>query len=200
MRRYTLAWLLALVLLGGCYNPSSYSGDGTLVETYDYGSVYKVSLGEIDLTSESRSTSTMAGLPSETFTIGLALTRNSGNFSGLYDPLPLDPIVRVRLVNERGQTIIDETLGLATWSRVGALYEPQSMVLYLTGEKTEVPNEGGGVRVYRAGELADGGWGSSFDPRSDGSYRLELSVIRPDPNGSDYRVELIAFGGQRFFI
>ena len=192
---FTLPWLLA-----GCYSPSSYMGDGMLAETHEYASIYKITLGEVGLTTEGEAVFELAGLPRERFVVGFTVTRIAGDGGALHSTSPLDADIRLRLVNERDEIVIDQEGSIGAWRWTGRHGDTVEAFLYRNGQQVEIAQPDGGVIIRKVDVAADGGWGSSFDPRSNGRYRLEFTVLTPDPTASDFRVELIAYGGQRFFI
>lgn len=199
LRQRHLTWPILVLLLIGCYSPSDYAGDGVITETYDHGRIYKISLGSVDLTSQSTSIFELAGLPSEEFDVGFNLRPHSGSFARKDDVLPINAVVRVRLVNERDEVVIDESQSLERWDRGGPDSEPERIFLFLRGNTVDVPNDSGSVRRQLVVK-ADEGWGTSFEARRDGRYRLELTIMETDANAKDIRIELAVYGGWRMIL
>jgi hypothetical protein len=202
MPRPSLVFVIVIltVWLGGCYSTSSYDGDGTLNETTDGGYFYKLSLGRLDLSMEGKSTYQLKGLPEETFIIGLYVVRLTSDSVRIIETKPLKPAIKLRLLNERDEVVIDEYAGLDRWVWSGGRDVTCCSFVYLRGRSVEIPTGGGGVRVERTDEGADDGWGTYFVPRRNGVYTLDVRVVTPDPHASQFRVELIAYGGQRFYL
>jgi len=55
----------------------------------------------------------------------------------------------------------------------------------------EVPLRGGGVKITPIGVGVDGGWGTSFEPRYDGTSTLTWEVREGDPTAAESRADIV---------
>jgi hypothetical protein len=189
--------LIVTAWIGGCYSTSDYEGDGTLTETKQR---YELTLGEIDLSVEGKSTYKLKGLPEETFTIGLDVKRPTGGGDPIYIATPLNADIKIRLLNERGEVVIDEFDSLDQWVWSGSRVSSDRSFVYRRGSTIRVPIGDGVTRIEFVGKRADEGWGSYFEARGGGIYELEIAVVTADPNASNYQVQLTAHGNKGFSL
>lgn len=195
--RCFLPWLLVLSS-AGCYSVSSYKGDGTLSDA-DYLAKYKLTLGDVDLATASEQSFVLSRLPRETFTLGLEIRRLQSRPEQVREGKPLHSMVHIRIVSERNEVVVDEQAKLSEWVWSGALSEPDRSFVYRRGKTQETPIGGGSVRVDEVEKRADGGWGSYFVPRRDGTYRMEFSFSAAE-NAEDYSVRIVGYGGERLWL
>jgi hypothetical protein len=198
LTRTTVA-LALLLTLGACYSISSYTGDGTLTR-HHHQARYQLTLSNLDLSMAGTTTYRLRGLPEEEFVLGFEVRRLEEVPERIFEERPLHPVVSLRIRNEVGDLVIDEEAELSKWVWSGSLAEPNSSFIYRRGEYHEIPIGGGSVRLKRADERADAGWGSYFSPRSDGIYSLEIAVSTADARSAGYSVQIVGYGGQRFFF
>ena len=111
---------------------------------------------------------------------------------------PLDALVRVTLVNSRGEIVIEQAGHLRQWSWSHGTYvieKEHAAFVYRVGEVRQVPIGEGVYGGQWLGVRADGGWGTWFTSRSFEGYRLTLEVLEPAANGRRYQVRLLVVGG-----
>lgn len=164
----------------------AYEGDGSFADhgPQAAGARYVANLGPVELGRAWRREYALADLPQEEFMIALRL-----------QPAALDKAqpratVRLRLVNERGETVIDATEGLANWALAT---EPGQVLVFLRGQRRLVPVGPRASRYLRLGPGPDGGWGTHFTPRREGRYRLLFETVMP--HDAPIGATLVAIGG-----
>jgi hypothetical protein len=177
---------------------TEYTGDGTF-ERVEKPSLlcserYYVQLGSLDLSRPAVSSYQLAGLPDTEFTLGIVIAqpKTSG------DSVPIGAVharVRMDLRDERNRSVVLTDGKLADWTWSSDLKRWTNAFVYQRGEARERDLGNGTTRSQRIGVNADSGWGSSFTPRSDGHYRLEVAVEEGDIGATQYDVSLRADGG-----
>jgi hypothetical protein len=195
--RCILLWLLVLTS-AGCYSVSSYKGDGTLSDA-DSQAKYKLTLGDVSLATPAEQSFVLSGLPRERFTLGLEIRRLQSSPERILETKPLHSMVRIRVLNERNELVVDEEAKLSDWVWSGPLSEPDRSFVYRSGKSQETPIGGGSVRVEATEKRADEGWGSYFVPRRDGTYRMEVSFSAAE-NAEEYSVRIVGYGGERLWL
>jgi hypothetical protein len=165
----------------------AYEGDGSFADLGPQaaGARYVVDLGPVELGRPWRREYALADLPEEDFVIAIRV-----------DPAALgrEPpraTVRLRLVNERGETVVDATDSLANWDLAT---EPGQVLVFLRGQRRLVPVGPRASKYVRLGSGPDGGWGSHFTPRRAGRYRLAFETVAPQQDGA-IEATLVALGG-----
>ncbi len=133
----------------------------------------KVELGRVDLSKADTHTFTFSGIARGRFIVNLEVV-DAGPFPDLLKPPiagppPLDAVVRVVMVNEMDERVIEEEDPLGLWTRTEGA-GPSDAVLYRVGR--------GNSRETMV-LLADSGWGTYFTPRRRARYRLEVRVVQP---------------------
>jgi hypothetical protein len=103
----------------GCGASPFYDGDG-VVRGRLFGPLH-VELGRIDLSKREARRFTFAGLSRGSFIVKLVVP-DAGPYPDLLKPPvagppPLDAVVRVVMVNENGERVIDEQAALGLWTR-----------------------------------------------------------------------------------
>jgi hypothetical protein len=143
--------------------------------------VWRVVLGSVSLAQENRAAATFTHLgPRWSWAVLLRLE----------PPMPItedgraNSILRLRLRNERSETVFDHDGSLANWEWAGDR-------ILLAGQSSEVPLKGGGVEITPVGVGIDGGWGTYFKPRYDGIYTLTCEVLRGDPRFKGFRADIV---------
>lgn len=165
----------------------AYEGDGSFADRGPQAAVarYAVDLGPVELGRPWRREYALADLPEEDFVIAIRV-----------DPAALgqDPpraTVRLRLVNERDETVFDATDSLANWALAT---EPGQVLVFLRGQRRLVPVGPRASKYVRLGSGPDGGWGSHFRPRREGRYRLAFETVAPQRDGA-LEATLVGLGG-----
>lgn len=178
---------LVVVVVSGCADPrhQGYQGDGRFV---DYGKRaaamrYVVDLGELDLGTAGDREFTMSGLPGEGFTIGLEIHASAEPVEPMYEAHPLNPTLRLEVVDERGESIISEAAPLREWTWSGTVGVKSRSFVYLRGDIARMAGE------------SEAGRTSNFTARPEGRYSVRFTVIEPDPNAGGYTVTAQASGG-----
>jgi hypothetical protein len=180
-----------IALMGGIAACASYSGDGTFSDR-GIGALYErysLDLGPVQLGVPWRREYAMSNLPNGEFTVGLRLSPSDA------DKAVAQAVVRLLLTNEKGEVVFQVNRPLSNWVRGGSLSDGAPF-LYIRGVNNEIPIAGGGVRLEPiAGP--DGGWGTYFSPRPNGSYRLVYETIKPERSQSNITATLVAVGTNR---
>jgi hypothetical protein len=156
----------------GCGASPFYDGDG-VVRGRLFGPLH-VELGRIDLSKPEASRFTFAGLSRGSFIVKLVVP-DAGPYPDLLKPPvvgppPLDAVVRVVMVNEKGERVIDEQAALGLWTRTTQGSGPTDAVLFRVGR---------GNSRETVVLLADRGWGTYFNSRRRAHYSLEVQVVQP---------------------
>jgi hypothetical protein len=169
--------------LCGCGASPFYNGDGE-VRGRLFGPLV-VDFGTIELSNHDVRRFTFAGLSRGRFIVKLVVPR-AGPFPDLLKPPvagppPLDAIVRVVMLNEKGERVIDEEAPLGLWTRTTEGSGPTDAVLFRIGR--------GNSRETMV-LLADNGWGTYFESRRGARYSLEVRVVQPSGITADATVIL----------
>ena len=170
----------------------AYRGDGRLL---DRGwsaahNRYTVDLGAVDLASCGRRTFVMALMPVTEFTVGLELTTSDGT---AVDVGKLTTPLHLRLSNEKNELVFEIRAALSDWVLSRVRDQHHRGFLYLRGPEAHVPSSADTFRIERRNVQADGGWGTYFTPRRDGSYVLVIDCEAPIASIASAR--LVAHGG-----
>jgi hypothetical protein len=167
-RRGLAALAVAALLAAGA--ALAHEGDGAFADNGAGAphSRYVLDLGPVDLGAPGKREYRFTRLPAAEFTVGLRLpasVRAGGR--------PPEASVRLALENEKGELVFHAEGRLADWlwSEAG-----EDWFVYQRGQQTYVAVAPRATRPKRVGERADGGWGTSFTPRTAGHYRLALEV------------------------
>ena len=171
--------ILVTLLVSGCFASSRYSGDGTLI---DHGMLaaadrFVLDLGSVDFSTKNRREYSLSRLPRERFTIGLkwqSARLSDAELKGMKIRL------RVLLTNERNERVVDRESRLGDW-----VWNQTSTDTFAYLTDREPRNE----------KTVDGGWGTYFEPRRRGTYRLTLEVVEADPAAKNLTFRLVARGG-----
>lgn len=197
--RLVFAALTTMLLLAACYSLGTYSGDGTISRPQQGIYRYRVDLGAVNLAKPGLLERTLSGMPREEFTLGLEVARKERGPENSETNPPLSAKLRLELKNEQGQIVISEKGALNEWvwtARRGGPYD--RAFIYRRGSFSETPvGTDGTVRVEQDRTRADGGWGTSFEPRSTGTYKLTVEVVAADSNAAKFEVTLVAYGGAK---
>ena len=193
--RFALILVAFAPFMSGC--GQSYLGDGTLHDAGPFAASkrFVLDLGSLDFAAPSERTFHFSRLPGVEFTLGFYIVAVAPGPGALYDTKPVKAAAKIEMLNERGERVIATDGSLPVWTWSGYRDERDRSFVYRPGELREVPIRTGVTTHVRLGELADGGWGTYFKPRRDGAYTLKVSVLRPDPEGSRFRVTVQAHGG-----
>lgn len=190
MRRPTrrLRCLAAVAVLFGCAPEArhqGYRGDGRFVDHGERAAAmrYVVDLGHLDLATAGSREFTMSGLPGEEFTIGLDVRAHAEPAEPMYQTHPLNPTLRLEVIDERGQTIVSETAPLVDWTWSGSGGVTSRSFVYLRGD------------IARMSGVSEAGRTSYVAARPEGRYRVRFTVVRPDLRAAGYSVTARAFGG-----
>jgi len=162
---------ILLVLLAGTGLAFGYRGDGVFV---DRGPLtaherFTLDLGEIDLTQSTRRVFRLAALPESEFALGLLIIEKTRSDVPLWDRRPLNPTIRLTVVDDTSHKVIGVEGPLKTWTWSGAVTEPGRSFLYSRG--------------------------SYFKPSGKGVYHLFVETLSPDSNAGQFEIRLIAIGG-----
>jgi hypothetical protein len=197
-----LALAPAIALSFGCYTPQMYTGDGTMSSLVQGPSRYRVDLGSVELTRGEVVRHTLSGMPTERFIVGFEVSRKVKIPRHEARTRPLKAEVRIRLVNERHETVIDERRPLSEWTWTGSPAAPTDRpFVYLRGATSEIPiGKDGSMRVVEESHRPDGGWGTYFAPRRNGKYELVVEILSSDPNARDFEAKVVAIGGERLSL
>jgi len=183
--------LILTILFAGCQR-SSYTGDGTLIEDrLSPSRRFVLDLGSVDLSKSSSTTFRIEGLPSTAFTLGFEIVpRPPRQGSSVFGVRPISVPVRVTLVDEHGQLVIDESGPVNDWVWSASPHESSAFV-YRQGASRDVPTAGAVTSErIRIGEKFDHGWGSGFIPHPEGKYTLRVDVLGTDPVAAEYSVAI----------
>jgi hypothetical protein len=164
---HTFVVLALLVVHSACCSSPMYQGDGTVERNFRGA---KIDLGPINLTKPGRYQFRMTHLSSCEMVVGFRTADRQ-----------LDASVRVTLLNNRDETVVDETAPLQAW-----VWQEPEFFVYRRGESRDVPIPGStSVHVEPVGVRADHGWGTYFVPTA-GEYRLAVEVLEPThaPSGN----------------
>ena len=162
------AIVFAIVASVGCCAAPGYEGDGKVMGRGFFHS-FELDLGAIDISKQAEYRFRMKGLPASELLVGFQTAER-----------PTDGIVRLSLVNGRGQAVVIQRAALGEWVSTTAQGRPTAeYFLYRRGESRDEPAGPGTIKVVRVGVLADGGWGTYFHPHRGEEYRLEVRVERP---------------------
>jgi hypothetical protein len=168
--KYTLALLIPFLLVG-CYSERMYEGDGVLKDKgilAMYGR-YDLELGVVSL-SESKEYIFRAGrLPQEDFVVGFNVL--SLPDSEMYSSIK----VRLEVLNENQEIVINEEGPLSEWVWGHAAGDSKSFV-YRRGETVDIKISEGLFKPKPIKVKADKGHGSYFMPRSNGRYKIRVTV------------------------
>lgn len=183
-----LRCLVTLAVLCGCAPEQlhqGYQGDGRFV---DHGSRaaaerYVVDLGDLDLATAREHEFTMSGLPPAEFTVGLEIRAHAEPAQPLYETHPLNPTLRLEVIDERDERIVSETARLGDWTWSGNGGEKSRSFVYLRGD------------IARMSGASEAGRTSYFTARPKGRYRVKVTVSHPDPTSAGYSVTVRAAGG-----
>ncbi len=176
-------------MLGGCYQASSYKGDGRLIDHgwQNYSQRYVLDLGPVDLSRAGNYSYKLSNLPHAEFTIGIEIIEAKPN--QLNSPRPdHSGHVRLELKSEDGQTIVTEDGTLESWTHSYGLGSTHSY-LYRRGEQRDIPLPGGGAQIELLRNPA-GGWGSYFIAQTFKEYTLNFQVLQPNPEKRSTRLLL----------
>jgi hypothetical protein len=180
IRAPVVARRLLTIFIGSavaCCGASGYEGDG---EARGYGSGFVLRLGPLDVTRPGRATFKMKGLSSSEFVFGLRSTQR-----------PVEAVVRISLVNGRGQAVIQDEAPLSDWVwSYSRGPDTKDYFLYRRGQERETPLGGGSVRLEQVGLKADGGWGTYFHPQRRDRYVLQIEVVRPASSAAALSAEV----------
>lgn len=185
-----------LLLLGGtgCYGLSSFSGDGRLSRSSRLSGrpMYTLDLGPVKLDRPGRHTFRFRGLPETEMVLGLQIQHFSAAPIWPADVKPIVADVRVTMVNEGNQTVLDSGGPLSNWTWSGSSDKPQESFVYFQGRMTEVPQKDGWSLTQRLDLKADGGWGTYFTPREPAVYTLTIDVSNPQASPTVLEATLVA--------
>ncbi len=195
-----LTLMLSIVSLTACYSVASYRGDGRLYDAgwYAVYGRFLLDLGRVE-TPEEIVRYRLVGLPATELTLGLQIESLSTK-EARTEAERLAVTAELRLIDERGEVVIDELAPLAEWVWTGGMSAPDvsylsdSSFAYRAGRTREVPTKRGGVRSEKVNEKASSGWGTFFHPRTREEYSLEVRL----PGGREfcerYEVRVVATG------
>lgn len=113
----------------------------------------------------------------------------------ILDTKPITAITHLKVINEKGQIIIDHKAPLNEWTWSGPIHEKSKAFIYARGETTEISLGDSAVRLEHASNRADQGWGTYFVPRKDGRYTITLDIQEIDANLKFNDFQLVAYGG-----
>lgn len=177
---------------------TEYTGDGAFEHpekpSFLCDDRYFVQLGSLDLSRSTMTSYRLAGLPEAEFTLGIVIAQPKG--SG--DSVPAGVVhsrVRMELRDERDRVVVMADGPLSSWTWSTDLKRSTNAFVYRRGEARERDLGKGTTTSDRVGVHADSGWGTSFTPRSDGRYRLEVAVEEGDAAVTQYDASLRADGG-----
>jgi hypothetical protein len=180
-----------LTSLAGCCAITPYAGDGTLA--YVRGPhAYELTLAEVRLSERQTYSYTLKGLPNEWFVLGLQVRAVGSKEVDWRKRPPINASISLRVTNERDELVVAEEGDLSKWEWIN------DAILHRRGRTLETPyGTDGSVTVRAIDYRPDGGWGTAFTPRCNGTYHVELVIVDPDPNATNFRVTLVATGGPR---
>lgn len=193
-----ILWLGALGILGAGCAALTYVGDGKLSDSGPLASHdrYIVNLGSIGLAKPQVKVFELSRFPDTELTVALNVSTSKKPDQHLYETKPLGSVVvGFEMRNERDEVVISTMGALSSWSWGGAIDEPQWSFVYRGGAFHEIPVRPGVGTDVRDGELADDGWGTYFTPRSNGRYKLKVSVVESSSADRQYQVQVQARGG-----
>jgi hypothetical protein len=180
---------LAMAALLVARTTLAHEGDGAFA---DNGagvphSRYVLDLGPVDLGAPGKREYRFTRLPAAEFTVGLRLPA-SARAGGR----PPEASVRLALENEKGELVFHAEGRLADWlwSEAG-----DNWFVYQRGQQTYVAVAPRVTRPKRVGERADGGWGTTFTPRTAGHYRLAIDVAPASAQERPAGARLVAVAG-----
>jgi len=176
--------MFALAAATGCYQASSYTGDGSLVDRgwRSYSLRYVIDLGAIDLSQRRTYTYTLANLPDAQFTIGIEARGSQAEQHAR---------VRIELKSETGETIVLEDAPLKAWTWSHGFEDWDGIRFgYRSGESVDVRISENHVRHTPIGVKASGGWGSYFNSEQAKSYALRLEIVEPGQSNRTARLKL----------
>jgi len=174
MIRREVLLLIGIAVALGC-NDGGYSGDGSFT---DFGASraterYELDLGDVSLQTDRVYHYSVTHLPPTEFVFGLELRAPFlGKFNGA-DRKLIHAHVDLRMTDEEGRTVIDESAPLAEW-------------VWSHARDTEI------VFAYRRpGEKT----GTYFTPIRGETYTVSLVITEADETGRPYDAFLKATGG-----
>lgn len=192
-----LALVLSLSLfLSGCA-AVHYRGDGVLTRAkapaWFCADQYDVDFGPVDFSVPTAMRFQIAGLPLEEYAAGFDVVASDAagtSIRSTRDDRRPDPLVELRLENERGEAVLHQRGRLSEWVWSGSLAAPKAAFVYGRGKSAEVRLNATAVENRREGVRADAGWGTYFTPRRNGRYTLLLKVEEAEVSGGSYTTTL----------
>lgn len=156
MKKTILFLYLALSLLvAGCNNGRSYSGDGNLIDNgvLDPNHRYVLDLGAINLKHDCQYVYSIKNLPKELFVFGLEVKVEPPN-KQILDEKPINCILQLKIEDETGVAKVAEEAKIHDWVWSG-------------------PSTGESVFLYRRGNP-----GTYFTPERGKTYKLTLQITK----------------------
>ncbi|MGE0278700.1 MAG: hypothetical protein AB7R40_25155 [Nitrospiraceae bacterium] len=175
VRGSLLLWCLAslvLALVMACDSVEKYSGDGKLTDNGVTAATdrYVLDLGPLLLRSKGVKTYKIQNLPSTSFVVGIDIRPSSPNFAAL-EKKPVNSTLSISLVGQDGGVLFAKKSNLDTWT-------------------WSIPSTGDFAFVYLEGDH-----GSSFTPKGNAPYSLNLEIVSPDIGSYQYEAVLLAKSG-----
>ena len=191
MRRACVTLSLGLAVVTATAH--AYRGDGNFVDrgVLEAHHRYVLDFGALQVTTGQRRTFSLASLPSDEFTVGLEIASLDNSTIPIES---LTALIHLRLENDRGEIVFDIRSLLSKWvlSSPSLTAEKGNGFLYVRGIEDQIPLSNGIFRLERRGVRSDGGWGTYFTPRRNGSYNLLFECDAP--NAVPFAVRLVAYG------
>jgi hypothetical protein len=165
-----IAGVTALLVVG-CNNASSYTGDGKLIDNGFLSATdrYVLDLGPVTVASATVRTYRIVNLPAEKFVIGISVKRPPASPSFI-DARPINAVVAVELREENGNVLARREAPLKEWT-------------------WSVPSTDDWAFIYGEGTQ------HTFFTPGRGALSLTFSVVTPDPQGNVYAPVLVAKTG-----
>jgi hypothetical protein len=195
IRRVSVAASVLAMLIGpACYRPSTFRGDGQLSRSSWFSGkpMYTLDLEPLAVDRPGRYTFRFQGLPETEMVLGIRVAHSSTGMVWPSDAKPIATDVRVTMVNERNERVLDGGGPLSGWTWSGSSAKPSESFVYLEGRLTGVPQKDGSSLTKRLGGRPDGGWGSYFAPRGPAMYLLTVELSQPKVSGKAMRASLVA--------
>lgn len=195
-------------VFGKKYPEVKEAGDGRLT---DFGpdeaiNRYVLELGLINLNEPGSRTYKVQDLPEVNLAIGLDIRSLNPNVI-LEGNDRSNPIIGIRVVNEKDKVVIDEKEALKDWAwSTGYLWKPyydgeegpddkHHRFVYRDGSWKETMSKEGVITSIPVNIKSDGGWGTYFRPRRRGIYVITVQIFEKDIVSRDLEVRLRAKGG-----
>ena len=176
----------------------SYTGDGTVSYLPGNDNLYKIDLGDLNLTKPGKYEYNLVGLP--TFTVvfvalgfQISTRQNLKASLPLWESKPLTNKVRMVLTNAKGEMVINESAPLNEWVWSGRTDRPEQTFVYRAGKEEEIRIDKTTTKYRRIGVLANGGWGTYIhELHRDGQFNVTVEVQEGKESAEHFEVHLVA--------